>query len=548
MALRNTVELDAAFRTSPFAKIVPRLPLQPGGVDPLGLRQINLNLMDLALPGINNVTTIIRPYVMMTWAWWKAGQLVQQKSTKDFPADKFLNIVDRLETVFIWSHILAKKSEGLPGRLVLGRALPGKGDSKSYSFSDKEWEALRKDRRANTSVMSAVQYGPSIRISEGIGWLAPIKGAFRPVDDVMDAVNAFDQSVSQDLPAALTNLDGGALTSKRALQLYPKWSSSKPTPTERRVFRALFFEHGKAAKHKTREFRRYATLELIRGVLGSAGKPLDADSIRRMMFTCRLAGNKKIHIEAELVPAHKCWLALQARQLQRIGLEALLVWVENEIDQADGCADAPSLYRAAHESSRLDELVNKNGSVGTYYAAVAALAKPYGWPDAGGLQGEADIFSLIQEIIEAQTDEDFDRLPSLALKAIFCSALICETLQKPSTVNLNDLIGGPPDRLPLARILAVLKGMANEKLSALWREIIESWVLGQHVRWAVARSGDQTQRLRLAIDEGGWVRLRSKRSGPFRPTPDRLNTALSLSADCGLLKRTAGDPPLFSVT
>jgi hypothetical protein len=85
-------------------------------------------------------------------------------------------------------------------------------------------------------------------------------------------------------------------------------------------------------------------------------------------------------------------------------------------------------------------------------------------------------------------------------------------------------------------------------MGTLWNEIIESWVLGQHVRWSVARSGDETQRLRLAVDEGGWVRLRSKLSGPFRPTPDRLATALALSANCGLLRRTKDDKPPIHIS
>ena len=37
---------------------VPRL----GGVDPLGLRQINFDLMDQVLPGLNNVARHIRPF------------------------------------------------------------------------------------------------------------------------------------------------------------------------------------------------------------------------------------------------------------------------------------------------------------------------------------------------------------------------------------------------------------------------------------------------------------------------------------------------------
>jgi hypothetical protein len=38
-----------------------------GGVDPLGLRQINFGLMDRVLPDLNNVASHIRPYTLMAW-------------------------------------------------------------------------------------------------------------------------------------------------------------------------------------------------------------------------------------------------------------------------------------------------------------------------------------------------------------------------------------------------------------------------------------------------------------------------------------------------
>src|SRR5262249_40305615 len=54
---------------------VPKL----GGVDPLGLRQINFDLMDQVLPGLNNVARHIRPFVVVTWAWRRAKQLAERQ-------------------------------------------------------------------------------------------------------------------------------------------------------------------------------------------------------------------------------------------------------------------------------------------------------------------------------------------------------------------------------------------------------------------------------------------------------------------------------------
>jgi hypothetical protein len=162
--------------------------------------------------------------------------------------------------------------------------------------------------------------------------------------------------------------------------------------------------------------------------------------------------------------------------------------------------------------------------------------------------GKGDVFNLIEEIIDAQVEGDHELIPGLALNAIGIAAAITDALLALGEGSgLDDLVGGPLDRLPLALASSRLEKLSDGPMLDLWREIIESWVLAQHVRWSVARSGDETQRLRLAVDEGGWVRLRSKLSGPFRPTPDRLYTALALSENCGLLKRTPEKNPRFAL-
>lgn len=64
--------------------------------------------------------------------------------------------------------------------------------------------------------------------------------------------------------------------------------------------------------------------------------------------------------------------------------------------------------------------------------------------------------------------------------------------------------------------------------------LLSEWVIGPHLYWAVGRSGDETQRLRLMLDEGGWLAFSSY--GNANPTPDRLATLLSLAADAGIIE------------
>ena len=82
-----------------------------------------------------------------------------------------------------------------------------------------------------------------------------------------------------------------------------------------------------------------------------------------------------------------------------------------------------------------------------------------------------------------------------------------------------------------ARIADLRDRPAREMLT----EMVEAWVFGQHLRCSVMRGGDGKQRLRVGLDEGGWKLLRRDTSATFGPTPDRLQSALRHSADCGLI-------------
>jgi hypothetical protein len=73
--------------------------------------------------------------------------------------------------------------------------------------------------------------------------------------------------------------------------------------------------------------------------------------------------------------------------------------------------------------------------------------------------------------------------------------------------------------------------------------LLSEWVIGQHLYWAVGRSGDETQRLRLMLDEGGWLAFSSY--GNANPTPDRLATLLSLASDARIIAADEMDGELI---
>jgi hypothetical protein len=72
MAQPSIADLTATAASSEGPFFVPPIAYKFGGVDPLGLRQINFDLMDQVLPGLNNVARHVRPFVVVSWAWHRA--------------------------------------------------------------------------------------------------------------------------------------------------------------------------------------------------------------------------------------------------------------------------------------------------------------------------------------------------------------------------------------------------------------------------------------------------------------------------------------------
>lgn len=131
-----------------------------GGVDYLGLRQVNLQLMGEFLPGINNVTSRLRPYSVLSWAVWR---FIDSKAAANEPTatvDEFVRFREKVEVLFGWSHQVAGEGVGLVGN---AQVCPAADGEVALSFS--EW-------KRNVSWLDAVNYGPSIKDENGLGFLS----------------------------------------------------------------------------------------------------------------------------------------------------------------------------------------------------------------------------------------------------------------------------------------------------------------------------------------------------------------------------------------
>ena len=112
MTLEEMIE-TAALANGPRA--VPTSRVSLGGVDPLGLRQINFGLMDQVFPNLNNVARRLRPFFVLAWAWRRVDQIVEDSGKGGDTDETMRDFVDRVEAIYSWSLFLHDPSPDIPG-------------------------------------------------------------------------------------------------------------------------------------------------------------------------------------------------------------------------------------------------------------------------------------------------------------------------------------------------------------------------------------------------------------------------------------------------
>ena len=550
MARTSLELLDAAAVDQGHFSLVARSRLEPGGIDPLGLRAINLGLASAALPGVNNTTYRIRVYSLIAWAWGTARNTLLSGGAAAVDARELQSLVDRWEVLFVWTNLIHGSNGGMPGRDKLGNTLPKSG---SFRFDGDTWDKLRASRRdGGTNLQAAVNYGPS---AKALHWVvAHEHGTFVPSEQVMEAVAAFDAAVSAVAPPAMFRPGPLEMTVDEVSALHAAWDTSTPTEPEKRAFLNLFYLQGQEGVGE--HVLRTRTLDVFRQALSHSGRPCSGagpawalaaprwggGDLRRILASWRGPDLAPFEPSAAVRGQALLWPALQARQLQRIALEAMLCWVESFISANGGAVSTEAMVEAADRLARASEDGADAPTVGAYLEVVRNRGGESGWPDACAWRPETDIFDLMADIGGAAWQMDWDRLPGLCLRAIASAEAMTSGVKRLAEGRqVASLLGGPPDRLPLLEASRQLARLHDQPLPDLWRELILSWVLAQHVRWSVARNGDGKQRLRVTLDDEGWIQLRPTARGAALMA-DRIETTLSLGADCGLFVESNNIP------
>lgn len=522
-------DIDRLMDEKSGVRIVSDLEVDESGVDPIGLRQINLDLMDHVAPGINNVTQHVRYYTFMSWAAWKA---TTQAASEGIDDPKVISdLMERYEAFYAWSHFL----DGRPfrGSVPLKRTIARTPDGESFLFEGKVWDEYKRTR---TNIMAPTEYGPSIK---ALRYLR-LDESVVP-DQVMSAVMDFEARVQTVLSPHLFAVTPPSVSASEIEDFAKKLSVEDPSEVERQVFRLMFHSIGAAESASFAMRRRKATIDYLIGVLKELG-PSTEDELRRRFVENRLPA--VLEGDGEDIARSAIMLSyLQARQLQRLATEAMLLWTERVLsEESEGglprAVPTEELVERADEAAAdFDEAYSEAATVGAYLNSVEMAGREAGWPASAARTGTA-VVDLMDALKEAQR-RDITRVPGLAARSLAVVKAINDALSQIDIPQAHrKVLDGRPDRLPMDLIAKRLQAISERPRASMWTEIIEAWVIGQHVHWSAVRGGDGKQRLRIGLEGAGWMRVRKRGTGNFVPTPDRLYTMLALSASSGIIRRT----------
>jgi hypothetical protein len=502
MASPSLLELNEFSATLGDPAFTSSFTPKPGGIDPLGLRQINFDLMDLVFPGLNNVARHIRPFTLVTWAWRRAAVCAHSLGQVKANTIDLQDFVDRMEVIYAWSQFLRPQGADLPGSDVLAPLIR---DGK-YEFGGKDWLQKRETRKYSTALSSPLNYGPALKT---LGWLQPDaegKGAWAATPRVYAALDAFEKQIAGYLShPAFSQFGVVSITNAELTSLAETWALERPTEAEKRIM-AETLAGASANKH------RRDGINLAVAAARHLDDVTDFSAVRRTM--CGLPSD--FIPPPELKSAARAWRDVQIRQAFRLALEALFHWALRKLDQRSmtTAALAEAFLNGAGNSSTTEEWLSADDAIDT---------------------GPSDWVDRLEESLSPLDDE-------IELLQTIRSVLTMSLSEAPEKAGSER-----DDRLPLARAANEVNNWRNQAPATFIVHVLESWIFGQHVYWSVGRGladargrGKTILRLKVTLEENGWAVAPganvADRNAP-EATGDRLETALTLLREAGLSRQ-----------
>jgi hypothetical protein len=502
------------------------------GVDYLGLRAINLSMMNTLLPGINNVVSLIRPFSLMSWICWRYANSVRESNGVAHP-DDFRRFREKVETLWVWSHVERDDGAGLPGNQQFD------GGSESLTFQFKPFQRT-------ASLLDAAMYGPAMKTQNGLGFLYPVEGFFKATPAGEALAKGLDASLRKVLKPAQYEFVASTTETRVRREdlddLVAGWAADTPTGEERAAFRKQLYDADEVGSPHPKGIRS----TMLHFVLATAREhgPLTSSDVRRHMACSPLPEELTLHPSAPTFRyGQLAWRLLQTRQGQRLGLEGLFGWMERCLIHQDARSvddlveqTIDAMRRDSNGAEVDDEFIRHGYEF--YRQGTAGIDELFfrGEQDARG-----NPFLLMEKLEEAARDRATGSCLALTSVAVLlqCAALVDAFRNEEfSAARVDD---GPLFRIPLGHWGAMVRNHLKLPLRDFLRKVFETFLISQHLGVAASRSRDERSRMRISIEDRGLTSLLSSANKVLVPsrTPDRLATAMALMANSGLLKADA---------
>ncbi|MCW5297705.1 hypothetical protein DXT88_05900 [Herbaspirillum lusitanum] len=505
---------------------------EPGGVDYLGLRAINLEMMDELLPGLNNVANRIRPFSLLAWTIWAYEDSHREHGTL-MAAKEYALFREKIEALFIMSHQLA------------GISLTGTAGAQQR-IDQRKLTTLKfpsMGRQHANSLINAVNYGPGLKGNSGYQFAyshPEIPQAFLVTKAGARLALALDERLRKKLSdtnyAFLRALDDFEISTENVEAFATAWNIEKPSKQEKIQFFSRFYPTNSSVPQ---EQERSATLDLILAVVNSNSEYQTVGDIRRTMTM-----SNSLDLPDDVVRAQWRWRALQLRQAQRLALESLFGYIERCIWQED-------MHSTLQYAARMTEAVSSSRPTWDVNSVLAdrlaqfsgMAASAHALFESGWTNSECDIVSLSADLaqemknLSLKDDVIAQALDLLILVSVFTEHFLSDHDLKKYVINRSTT------RLPLDAWAIMVRSRSGESLQVFLEQLIETWLISQHLGVAASRSSLDSSRMRLSIDDAGISSLLEAESQCWSPglTADRVITALSLLSECGKIESYLGE-------
>lgn len=541
----------SALFDSPF--LIDRIGGRGGGVDFLGLRQVNLNILqDKLIPGLNNATEDMGSFLLGTWIPWKFRQICGNDK-RQFVYSKFNVFREAIEMAMTCAMF-----EGSPSEQKMGPTRRRMGVRSSVRLPGPLSFAAT-NRTYNSSLYAAPLYGPSLRYlrllqyydaraEDGTSTDIPLASTDAPTTQLMAFVDKClrdSRHLKDFLQLRVPRVKQAAVDDLGLKGLNPAFYRQAPRAIKQ-AFAAKFFsadEYG---------HRRWLTAVLICETIGEqtaiakVAKHLDKvgftrqdqdpffEALLRIWYTGMLSAGRRIKLSYELESHRLRWAAFQARQIQRSILEEFLCCFETALLQ--GCRTIDSVIQYwLHESPAgskamfgrpLKDLCRKEASKiyhGTDFSKASEL-----WNER------------IHPSHEAFDDFDGDDDSFGLMSAAIIMVRWWIRVHSWNRINfLTPLLGsGDRDRISISVFCNWLHERLDAPLFEVLHQLLSDLIFAQHIKFAIMRFDGEVQRLRFTLGDDGIVpteELRDKLAVPPVRMADRLRSFAGILSDLDIL-------------